>query len=53
MPANSDGVYVQVDGELAGKLPATIELIPDALTLLAPQNYVKRERALLNVPAYA
>jgi len=53
LPANSDGVYVQVDGELAGKLPATIELIPDALTLLAPTNYVKRERALLTVPAYA
>ncbi len=53
LPANSDGVYVQVDGELAGKLPATIELIPDALTLLAPPNYVKRERALLTVPAYA
>lgn len=53
LPANSDGIYVQVDGELAGKLPATIELIPDALTLLAPPNYVKRERALLGEPAYA
>lgn len=29
-------VYVQVDGELAGKLPATIEIVPDALTLLMP-----------------
>ncbi len=46
-------IYVQVDGELAGKLPARIELIPDALTLLAPRDYVRRERSLLSVPAYA
>lgn len=27
-------VYVELDGELAGQLPATFELVPDALTLL-------------------
>ncbi len=53
LPVNSDGIYVQVDGELAGKLPATIGLIPDALTLLAPPDYVKRERSLLTTAAYA
>lgn len=53
LPVNGDGVYVQVDGELAGKLPATIGLIPDALTLLAPRDYVTRERSLLAMPAYA
>lgn len=31
-------VYVELDGELAGQLPATIELVPDALTLLLPQR---------------
>ncbi len=31
-----DTIYFELDGELAGKLPATFEVIPDALTLLAP-----------------
>lgn len=30
-------VYFELDGELAGTLPATFEVIPDALTLLMPQ----------------
>ncbi len=29
-------IYFELDGELAGKLPATFEVIPDALTLLVP-----------------
>lgn len=29
-------VYVELDGEVAGQLPATFELVPDALTLLLP-----------------
>ncbi len=29
-------VYFELDGELAGALPATFEVIPDALTLLMP-----------------
>lgn len=36
-------VYVQVDGEYAGRLPASIEIVPDALTLLAPMNYGRIE----------
>jgi diacylglycerol kinase (ATP) len=32
-------IYIQVDGELAGQLPAEIEIVPDALTLLAPPEY--------------
>jgi len=35
-------VYVQVDGEFAGCLPASIEIVPDALTLLVPPEYVRR-----------
>ena len=31
-------VYVELDGELAGELPATFELVPDALTLLLPEG---------------
>jgi diacylglycerol kinase (ATP) len=30
-------VYVEADGELVGTLPAEVTIIPDALTLLAPQ----------------
>ncbi len=29
-------VYFELDGELAGRLPATFEIIPDALTVLVP-----------------
>jgi diacylglycerol kinase (ATP) len=32
-------VYVEVDGEIAGKLPAKIEIVPDALTLLTPPGF--------------
>ena len=31
-------IYVELDGELAGELPATFELVPDALTLLLPER---------------
>jgi len=32
-------VHVQIDGEYAGRLPAEIRIVPDALTLLAPPEY--------------
>ena len=32
-------VYVQIDGEYAGRLPAEIKIVPDALTLLVPPEY--------------
>jgi diacylglycerol kinase family enzyme len=35
-------VYVQIDGEYAGRLPAEIEIVPDALTLLLPEKYPER-----------
>jgi diacylglycerol kinase (ATP) len=36
-------VYVELDGELAGELPATFELVPDALTLLLPEDHCRAE----------
>ena len=33
--------YVQIDGEYAGRLPAEINIVPDALTLLLPEAYGK------------
>jgi diacylglycerol kinase (ATP) len=32
-------VYVQIDGEFAGRLPAEIRLVPDALTVLLDREY--------------
>ena len=32
-------IYVQIDGEFAGHLPAEIRIVPDALTLLIPPEY--------------
>ncbi|MFL6464142.1 MAG: diacylglycerol/lipid kinase family protein [Bryobacteraceae bacterium] len=50
---SGEPVYVQVDGELAGALPMTAEIIPDALTLLVPPQYHAREQSLMAVPACA
>jgi len=50
---SGEPVYVQVDGELAGTLPVTAEIIPDALTLLVPPQYYAREQSSTAVPACA
>lgn len=43
-PAHGEHVPIQVDGELAGQLPAEFRVVPDALTLLIPRAYVARSR---------
>ncbi len=35
-------IYVQIDGEYAGRLPAEIEIVPDALTLMVDDEYGRR-----------
>jgi len=40
--AADDRIYVQIDGEDAGRLPGQIEIAPDALTLLTPAGYAKK-----------
>jgi diacylglycerol kinase (ATP) len=35
----SGDASVQIDGESAGKLPVRLEIVPEALTLLAPSTY--------------
>lgn len=37
--ADDRHAYVQVDGELGGTVPAEFRIVPDALTLLAPDSY--------------
>lgn len=46
-------IYVQVDGELAGKLSMSADIIPDALTVLAPPQFIAREQSLIAVPVCA
>jgi diacylglycerol kinase (ATP) len=41
---SSSRVYVQVDGEYTGHLPARIELVPDALTLMIPERHIRERR---------
>jgi YegS/Rv2252/BmrU family lipid kinase len=38
-------VHIQVDGEYAGRLPASITLVPNALTLLVPPEYGRGEKS--------
>jgi diacylglycerol kinase family enzyme len=39
--ASDPRIYVQVDGEYAGNLPAQIEIVPQALTLLVPERFAR------------
>jgi YegS/Rv2252/BmrU family lipid kinase len=42
---SDDRIYVQIDGEFAGRLPAEIRIVPDALTLLIPPAYLESASA--------
>lgn len=52
-PPEKADIYVQIDGELAGRLPITADIIPNALTLLMPPEYLMREQSFAAVPACA
>jgi diacylglycerol kinase family enzyme len=52
-PPDDGDIYVQIDGELAGKLPVTADIIPSALTMLMPPEYLAREQSFAVVPACA
>jgi diacylglycerol kinase family enzyme len=36
---------VQIDGEFAGRLPAEIRIVRDAITLLIPPEYIRAAEA--------
>ena len=38
-PVSNEPVHVQSDGEAIGMAPATVSLVPDAVTLLLPKRY--------------
>jgi diacylglycerol kinase (ATP) len=45
-------IYVQVDGEFVGHLPAHVKVVPDSLTLLLPESYARlrgRSEAMVDV----
>jgi diacylglycerol kinase (ATP) len=37
-------IYLEADGELLGRLPAELSILPDALTLLVPRDFATRQR---------
>jgi len=39
---NGTPVAIQVDGEAAGFVPATVSVVPDALTILLPRAYIEK-----------
>src|SRR5262249_17822753 len=47
------GIFAEVDGEQTGELPLAAEIVPDALTLLVPPDYLAKEQSLIEVPACA
>lgn len=51
--ASGEGVYAQVDGELAGMLPVEADILPSALTLLMPGAFVAAEMQRTSVRACA
>jgi diacylglycerol kinase (ATP) len=38
------GIYVQIDGEFAGRLPVKLSIVPDAITLLVPRAFRNTHR---------
>lgn len=44
----NEGIYLQIDGEFAGRLPAKLSIVPDALTLLVPRAFRDQHRPKLN-----
>jgi YegS/Rv2252/BmrU family lipid kinase len=45
LQASDRRIYTQVDGEYAGPLPATVQIVPKALNLLLPPRYRSRYAA--------
>jgi diacylglycerol kinase family enzyme len=35
---NNEEIHIEVDGELPGKLPATFEILPNALKVRVPKS---------------
>ena len=42
---DQDCIYTQLDGEYAGRLPISLEIVPASLTLLMPPKFIASRRA--------
>lgn len=49
-PVRDTRVYMQVDGEYAGHLPGSVEIVRDAITLLLPPLYKRRVKTYAVLP---
>lgn len=43
-PVRDSRIYIQVDGEYAGHLPGSVDIVKDAITLLLPPLYKRRAK---------
>lgn len=50
---DGEGIFAQVDGELVGQLPASMDILPGALTMLLPPAYIAREQRYADIPVFA
>jgi len=46
LPASTERLFVEADGELLGTLPVRIEVVPQSLTLLIPEKTLQRKSKL-------
>lgn len=42
IPSDGSSIYIETDGELAGQIPAVVELAAESVTLLLPPEYAER-----------
>ena len=52
-PLDSDRIYVQVDGELAGRLPATVEMAAHGVKVLLPARYADEHASPVTEDAFS
>ncbi len=41
-PKDEEGIYIEVDGELAGRIPAVVETAAESVTVLLPPEYAEQ-----------
>jgi diacylglycerol kinase family enzyme len=51
-PPGEEPIHLQVDGEYAGVVPARVEIVPNALTLLVPPGFRARRPASVEDAAW-
>ncbi len=52
-PLDSDRVYIEVDGELAGRLPATVEMAAHGVKVLLPTRYAEELASPVTADAFS